>query len=96
MSMILIPEQRRVLITGKVSGVAFLLWVRNVATSLELSGSVKALPDGRCEVIVKGDRTLVKQFLIACKRGPSEASVEGIEHEPAPIDQKLVTFVVHR
>jgi acylphosphatase len=93
--MLLILEQRRILITGQVQGVAFMLWVRNVANSLELAGSVRALPDGRCEVIIKGDRTLVKQFIVACKRGPAEATVEGIEHESAPLDTRLVGFVVH-
>ena len=94
--MLLILEQRRIVISGKVQGVSFILWVRNVAHSLELAGSVRSLPDGSCEVIIKGDRLLVKQFLVACKRGPAEATVEAIEHESTPVDMKLVGFVVHR
>lgn len=94
--MILIPERRRVVLTGKVQGVAFLVWVRNVANSLELAGSVRNLPDGRCEAVVQGDRQLVKQFVIACKRGPSEATIESIEQTVEPVDPKSTTFVVYR
>lgn len=94
--MLLILEQRRIHITGKVQGVAFMLWLRNVANSLELAGGVRALPDGSCEVVIKGDRALVKQFLVACKRGPAEATVEGIEQESEPVDMTLASFVVHR
>jgi len=92
----MVPERRRVFITGKVQGVAFLLWVRNVANSLALSGSVRPLEDGRCEAVVQGDRQLVKQFVVACKRGPTEASIAAIEHFVEPVDAKETTFVVYR
>ena len=92
----LIPERRRVLIEGKVQGVAFLLWLRTVANSLDLAGSARELPDGRCEAIVQGDKTLVKQFVVACKRGPTEARVDKVDHEAEPVDSKCVTFVVLR
>ncbi len=94
--MLLIRERRRVVVQGKVQGIGFLLWVRNVATSLELAGSVRALPDGSCEVIVQGERTLLKQFAVAMKRGPSEARVDGITQETQPVDPQLASFVVHR
>lgn len=93
---ILIREQRRFVVTGKVQGVAFLLWLRNVAQSLELAGSVRALPDGRVEAIVQGDKQLVKQFAIACKRGPAEAEVMSVEQESEPLDPRLSSFVVYR
>ena len=93
---VMIPERRRVVISGKVQGIAFLLWIRNVANSLELAGSVRPLEDGRCESVVQGDRQLVKQFVVACKRGPSEASIEAVEHFLEPFDPKQTTFVVYR
>jgi acylphosphatase len=89
-------ECKRFVISGHVQGGAFLVWIRNVATSLELVGSVRALPDGRCEAVVQGNRQLVKQFAIACKRGPGGVVVEQVEQVSEPFDPKLVTFVVHR
>jgi acylphosphatase len=79
-----------------VQGAGFLVWVRNVATSLELTGSVRLLPDGRCEAIVQGNRQLVKQFGIACKRGPGEVAIGSVEQETEPLDLTSASFVVHR
>jgi acylphosphatase len=79
-----------------VQGVGFRLWVRSVATSLSLVGSCRNLPDGACEAIVQGNRQLVRQFVIACKRGPSEAVVESIEQQALPVDSKLGFFSVER
>lgn len=93
---LLIPERRRVIVRGKVRGVGFRLWVRSVATSLSLVGSCRNLPDGACEAIVQGDRQLVKQFVIACKRGPAEALVESIEQQVLPVDTKLENFSIER
>lgn len=89
-------ERKRVVISGKVQGVGFLLWIRNVANSLELGGSVRPLEDGRCEAVVQGDKQLIKQFVVACKRGPSEASIDHIEQFDEPLEPKDTTFVVYR
>jgi acylphosphatase len=67
-----------------------------VATSLSLVGSCRNLPDGGCEAIVQGNRQLVRQFVIACKRGPSEAVVESLEQAVLPLDAKLGVFSVER
>lgn len=91
-----VPEQRRILIYGKVQGVGFRLWLRNVADSLYLYGSCRQLSDGSCEAIVQGDRRMIKQFVIACKRGPAEANVERIESSLMAIDPALGSFQVAR
>ncbi|MCC6958832.1 MAG: acylphosphatase [Dehalococcoidia bacterium] len=91
-----VPQQQRVLIYGKVQGVGFRLWIRNVANTLSLVGSCRQLPDGSCEAIVQGERNLVKQFIVACKRGPSEATVERVEVSVMPVDTALGRFDVER
>ena len=93
---IYLPERHRIIIHGSVAGVGFRLWLRNVANSLNLMGSCRQLPDGSCEAIIQGERSLVKQFIVACKRGPSEASVERIETETLPVDTGLGGFYVER
>jgi len=65
-----VPHRRRVVIYGQVQGIGFRLWLRNVANTLALVGSCRLLEDGTCEAIVQGDKTLLKQFVVACKRGP--------------------------
>lgn len=93
---IYVPERQRIVIHGKVQGVGFRLWLRNVANSLNLSGSCRQLPDGSCEAIVQGERSLVKQFVVACKRGPAEATVERIELSALPVESRLSGFSVER
>ena len=79
-----IPERHRIVIPGKVQGVGFRLWLRNVASSLSLVGSCRQLPDGACEAIVQGEKTLLKQFIVACKRGPAVPAAAENTGSPAP------------
>lgn len=95
-SALYMPERRRVLIRGKVQGMGFRLWLRNVAQSLSLVGSCRLLEDGTVEAQAQGDRQLVKQFVIACKRGPVEAEIDGIEVSVLPVDPRLGGFHVER
>jgi len=91
-----VAERRRIVIQGKVDGMGFLLWLRNVANSLSLVGSCRLLEDGACEAIVQGERSLVKQFVVACKRGPKEATVDSIESSLLPVDPRIGGFYVER
>lgn len=84
------------MIHGKVAGVGFRFWLRNVADSLSLSGSCRQLPDGSCEAVVQGEKSLVRQFIVACKRGPSGASVDHIEVELMPLAPDISGFHVER
>lgn len=95
-SAIYMPERRRIVIRGKVQGLGFRLWLRNVAQSLSLVGSCRLLDDGTVETHVQGDRQLVKQFVIACKRGPVEAEIDGVEVTVLPVDPRLGVFHVER
>ncbi len=91
-----VPHRQRIVIYGKVQGVGFRLWIRNVADTLALVGTCRQLADGSCEAIVQGEKNLVKQFVVACKRGPSEALVERIEISSLPVDPALGRFEVER
>lgn len=91
-----VPRRQRVVIHGNVQGVGFRLWIRNVADTLALVGTCRQLPDGTCEVVVQGEKNLLKQFVVACKRGPSEAFVERVEVSTMPVDQSLERFEVAR
>ena len=89
-----IIERRRLVISGRVQGIAFGVWLKSVADSLEVHGSVRNLPDGSCEALVQGERSLVKQFVVACKRGPSAHTVERTEIFAEPLDPKCFGFYV--
>jgi acylphosphatase len=51
------------LVTGRVQGVGFRYWTREVAGSLGLRGTATNLRDGRVEVIVEGPRAECEQLL---------------------------------
>lgn len=91
-----VPHRQRVVIHGKVQGVGFRLWIRNVANTLALVGTCRQLPDGSCEAIVQGEKNLLKQFVVACKRGPSEAFVERVEVSTMPVDLTIGRFDVEK
>ena len=91
-----IVDRRRIVISGKVQGIAFGVWLKSVAESLEVTGRMRNLPDGSCEVSVPGERSLVKQFVVACKRVPNPGTVERTEILEEPLDAKSVGFLLAR
>lgn len=66
-------------ISGIVQGVFFRSHTRNVARSLDITGWVRNLPDGRVEVVAEGSEGKVLQFVEWCHKGPDIASVKHVE-----------------
>jgi len=55
----------RVHYEGRVQGVGFRWAARNLAMEYDVSGTVKNLPDGRVELVARGDGEEVDDFLTA-------------------------------
>jgi acylphosphatase len=68
-----------VLIRGRVQGVWFRAWTENEATRRALSGWVRNNPDRTVSALFVGPRPAVEAMLAACRVGPPDARVEGIE-----------------
>ena len=66
----------RVLITGRVQGVAYRVWVERTATSLGLRGWVRNRRDGSVEALFSGARANVDGMLQRCREGPPAARSE--------------------
>ncbi len=69
----------RLLISGRVQGVAFRAYTEREAGSLGVKGWVRNLPDGRVEAHLEGDPSAVEKMIEWCRRGPSHARVTGVE-----------------
>ncbi len=69
----------RVAISGLVQGVAFRHETRKTALSLNLTGWVRNLPDGRVEAVFTGAAESVAAMLRWCKRGPRLAQVRDVQ-----------------
>jgi acylphosphatase len=62
-------------ISGKVQGVAFRHDTRRTALSLNLTGWVKNLPDGRVEAVFEGENDSIDAMRAWCSKGPPLAHV---------------------
>jgi acylphosphatase len=68
-----------VFIEGRVQGVFYRVFTRDIAHALGLRGWVKNLYDGRVEVLFEGKRELLEKAIKECSMGPPGARVTHIE-----------------
>ena len=71
--------RRRVVVSGRVQGVAFRAATRAQARAGAVSGWVRNLADGRVEAVFEGDPAAVGALVAWCYEGPSWARVERVE-----------------
>jgi acylphosphatase len=76
----------RLVITGRVQGVGFRLWMEREARRRGLRGWVRNRRDGSVEVLLIGAAEAVEALIAASRRGPSMAEVEGVSRNPAADD----------
>ena len=77
---------RRYLIRGRVQGVGFRYFARDVALREGVTGWVRNLPDGRVEARVEGELEAVTRVERALHSGPRGARVDSVfvdEEEPS-------------
>ena len=72
---------RRFLISGRVQGVGFRWFTRDVATREGVSGWVKNLHDGRVEALVEGETEAVTRVERALRMGPPGARIASVNVE---------------
>lgn len=70
------------LVRGRVQGVGFRWWARQTALQLQLTGTVRNLPDGRVEICVAGEPTALATFRESLEVGPVGARVREITESP--------------
>ena len=66
-------------ITGRVQGVAFRAWARDIAAGLGLRGWVRNDPDGAVSGVLAGPDKAVKDMIGALHQGPRLARVDRVE-----------------
>jgi acylphosphatase len=62
-------------VDGWVQGVGFRYWVRRTAAELGLAGSATNLPDGRVEVVAKGNESQCLRLLAELESGAAPGRV---------------------
>jgi len=72
-------KRAEVTVRGMVQGVFFRVETRDRACSLGLSGWVTNAPDGTVQAAFEGNDERVESMVEWCRRGPSGASVDGVD-----------------
>lgn len=81
-------------VSGRVQGVAYRYYARNIAEQLGIKGWIKNLINGDVELMVEGSQKTVKQMIEWCKEGPRLAIVENIEVDWLPYSGKFNHFYI--
>lgn len=71
----------RATVAGRVQGVGFRYYTRQVAGAYEVTGFVRNLVDGNVEVEVQGPEGEVRRFLGDVRIGPPGSRVDEIDTE---------------
>ena len=69
-------ETNKIVVQGRVQGVAFRYCARNEAKKLSISGYARNMPNGTVELVAQGEADNVALFFDWCKHGPSAARVD--------------------
>jgi DNA polymerase-4 len=71
----------KVIIKGRVQGVAFRIHTQKTARNLSLTGYVKNRSDGSVEAVFQGDKMGVQKILEWCSTGAPSSRVDHVLHE---------------
>jgi acylphosphatase len=69
----------RILVSGRVQGVAYRAFAQRAALQQGLRGGVRNLTDGAVEVQVEGDKGSIEALLQSLRVGPPAARVESLD-----------------
>jgi len=81
-------------VTGRVQGVGYRYYCRNVAGSMKLKGYVMNLPDGSVEIEVFGEDKKINEFIKEIRRLDMGFFVDEVQIENIPQDKKYHDFEI--
>jgi acylphosphatase len=81
-------------ISGRVQGVFYRAWAREVALKLNLTGWVRNRDDGCVELTVEGPREYLESLIERCWKGPPSAQVTDIQCTWEEASQDLEPFQI--
>ena len=73
------PTVKHLVITGRVQGVGFRMYMERTARELGINGWVRNRRDGSVEAVFAGEDAVVHDMIAACRRGPYSARVDALD-----------------
>lgn len=87
-------QNMHILVEGRVQGVGFRYFVKNIATDLHITGWVRNRYDERVEILAQGTASDLTRFVAAVRVGPSSALVTDLVTDSPPVDSRFDRFSV--
>ncbi len=84
----------RVHYDGRVQGVGFRWTVKRLACEFDVAGTVRNLPDGRVELVARGETDELDAFLEAVRTSQLAAHIRGEVSETIPPPAALRGFQI--
>ena len=85
-----------VVVRGRVQGVGFRWFVREVARGLDLAGWVKNRADGGVEVMAEGSKASMRSLMQQLREGPPGADVKDVQEVPSDTAAVPKPFTIAR
>lgn len=76
--LLMVDSHVHIIVEGLVQGVGFRWYVSRIADSLQLSGYVTNRPEGTVEIVARGDRSLLQDFIQQVRVGPRSSRVANV------------------
>ncbi|OJU28814.1 MAG: hypothetical protein BGN92_05985 [Sphingobacteriales bacterium 41-5] len=66
---------KNIIVKGRVQGVGYRFSAKKAAEKMNITGTIKNLPDGLVEIYASGDSLNMERFIEWCHEGPNLAKV---------------------
>ena len=84
--------KKHLVISGKVQGVGFRYWLRNMAIEKNIFGWVKNKISGDVEALIVGNEQEVKNMIKLCEKGPLSSRVDHVKVNEYKKDYLIKNF----
>ena len=88
------PERLVAHVRGRVQGVGYRIFVKEMAVRMGVRGTVRNLPDGSVEVIAEARPTALDQLEVALHTGSPASQIDAVEISREPGKGRFKKFVV--
>ncbi len=86
----------QLIVYGRVQGVGFRYFTKQMADGLGLTGWVMNNIDGTVTIVAEGDRPRLERLIKCLEKGPTYGKIEGIEEEWSQENKGFHTFQIKR